>query len=96
MGVGGICASNTVSSPGRTEFEIEEDRLEGELLSRIVSDFRDAELAPFRSLNFRENEGKRVPNRVARPLSADSLPLRFLVRGDVENSPSVKNPSAIS
>lgn len=91
VGVGGVW-----SHSGRAEFDIEDERLDGVLLSLRASDLSEVELAPFRSLNFREKEGKRVPNLVARPLNALSLLRRFLGRGEEERSLSLKNPSAMS
>ena len=79
--------------------EIEEDLLEfaREIeASCIASDMNEAELDPLRNLHFREKEGNLVPNRVARPFRVDSLALLFLLRGLAENSPSLKNPSAMS
>jgi hypothetical protein len=71
---------------------MEEDRLDGAVLLGSVSEANEVELAPLRNLNLREKEGNLVPNLVARPVSAVSFALRFLLRGDAENSPSLKKP----
>jgi len=97
VGVGGVwICSNSTPPTGLAKFETDDERLDGVLLSLIASDFSEAELTPLRNLNLREKEGKRVPNLVVRLLNVDSLLRRFLGRGDVENSLSLKNPSAKS
>jgi hypothetical protein len=83
VGVGGNWGSKPWSDPCLPEFEIDDDRLEAPLeaaFSRIASEGMEAELGPLLSRHFRENEGRRVPNRVARPVSGDSTALRFLYR----------------
>jgi len=91
MLLGGVRSSNELSAPYRTELEMEDERLDV-LLSRNASDASELELAPLRSLNLREKDGNLVPNRVVRLLNAESLALRFLLRGDGDVSPSLKKP----
>ena len=100
VGVGGSWGSKLLSKVCRVEVEIDDERLEGPLevaLSRFTSDIIEDALAPFLKRHFREKEGNRVPNREARPLRGDSAARRFLeLRGLVDKSPSLKQPSARS
>ena len=99
VGVGGIWKGSYERSNGwRVEFEIEDERLEAARETEY-SGWASAVNSGlgFLKRNFRENDGNRVPNRVARPAIGDSIALLFFERGLEEViSPSLKNPSTRS